>query len=181
MSAEELDSNEGTHREAGSENWFTVMHRNGPRKGPFEQNGWLGYQRGFGSTANNGNFWWGLENLHKYTSSGKWNVLFKLRSQKGGSAVIKFHGFKVASKYENYRVSIGKSYEFFGEQKMKDYIGKIQGINGNMFTTKDADNDSWSWTNLATAWGGGFWFNHNFLYPPTCRHFADALMAIARA
>ena len=177
MSAE-LDENEGAHREAGQESWFTIMHRNGPEPGPFEKNGWKEYQKGFGSK--DGNFWWGLENLHQRTSTGKWNVMFNLRV-KGGSAVIKYHGFSVASSKDKYRVSLGKKYQFVGIPKLEPYIETIQGINNKMFSTIDSDNDIHGWHDLAKSYHGGFWFNGIRLFPPTGNQFTDALMAISHA
>ena len=181
MSKEEPDEN----KEAGQENWFVIMHRNGPtwtgEPGPFEKNGWAEYQKGFGSIANYGNFWWGLENLHQRTRTGKWNVMFKFKAYYGGSAVIKYHDFSVASGQDKYRVSIGKNYQYEGPPKLEKYIKAIQGINNKRFSTIDADNDEDNWHGLA-RWGrGGFWFNGSRLRPFTGNFHDETLMAISPA
>ena len=162
------------------------MRRNGINTGPFEQNGWAGYQRGFGSAANKGNFWWGLENLHKITSIGKWNVLFMLRNVEGNFALIQFNGFSVGSSSDNYRLSIErKNYQYLGSSdvRLQTYARLVGVLNNEMFTTNDADNDRHSTGNMAKLHGGGFWFGTDtlFLYPPTGKHFHYSLMAISRA
>ena len=186
MSKEEPDENKG----AGQENWFVIMHRNGPtwtgEPGPFEKNRWAEYQKGFGSFANYGNFWWGLENLHQRTSTGKWNVMFTFRMHRngpyeGGSAVIKFHGFRVASNKDKYRLSIGKNYQYEGHPKLEKYIQKIQGINNKMFSTTDSNNDENGWLGLANWGNGGFWYNGIHLNPLTGHRYTDSLMAISPA
>ena len=181
VSPEEMKTNHGPIREAGQASWYTIMHRNGKIPGVFERNGWAGYQKGFGSLANNGNFWVGLDKLNKWTSQGKWNLVVKLRSLLKGSAVMYFRNFRVGSSLDNYPVTIGPCYRFLGEQYLKDKIHRIRGINGEMFTTKDAPNESRAKINLSRYFNNvGFWYNGKSLYPLTGPYFIDALMAIRK-
>ena len=68
----------------------------------------IAYRRGFGR-PNYGDYWMGLENIHKKTSKGKWQVYFQFqyKAPKGSNVVI-YDDFKVKADWTQYELQVGK-------------------------------------------------------------------------
>ena len=67
--------------------------------------GWAEYKRGFGSLT--GEFWLGLDNIHRLTSSGNYKVRVDLEDFTGNTYYAEYDSFIVASEGEKYKLSVG--------------------------------------------------------------------------
>ena len=67
--------------------------------------GWAEYKRGFGSLT--GEFWLGLDNIHRLTSSGSYTLRFHLEDFDGKTYYAEYDLFKVGSEGERYQLSVG--------------------------------------------------------------------------
>ncbi|XP_028391546.1 uncharacterized protein LOC114516311 [Dendronephthya gigantea] len=111
--------------------------------------GWSDYKAGFGDL--NGEFWLGLDKIHRLSKSGQNVLRVDLMDFNGAEGYAKYGTFSVADESDKYRLNIGN---FSGD------AGDSLGYHNQMqFTTKDSDNDAWS-SNCATRWKGGWWFNN---------------------
>ena len=68
--------------------------------------GWAEYKRGFGSLT--GEFWLGLDEIHRLTSSGSYNLRVDLEDFAGKTCYAEYVSFKVASEGEKYQLSVGR-------------------------------------------------------------------------
>ena len=66
---------------------------------------WAEYKRGFGSLP--GEFWFGLDEIHRLTSNGKRKLRVDLEDFAGKSYYAEYDLFKVASEGEKYQPSVG--------------------------------------------------------------------------
>ena len=67
--------------------------------------GWQGYKYGFGDL--NGNFWLGLNKLHRLTKSGHNVLRVDLTDWTDDTAYVKYGSFSVASESSGYRLNVG--------------------------------------------------------------------------
>ena len=67
--------------------------------------GWTEYKRGFGNLT--GEFWLGLDKLHRLTSSGKYKLRVDLEDFEGSTSYAEYDLFEVASETEKYKLSVG--------------------------------------------------------------------------
>ena len=67
--------------------------------------GWAEYKRGFGSLT--GEFWLGLDKIHRLTSSGSYKLRVDLEDFHGKTYYAEYDLFKVGSEAEKYKLSIG--------------------------------------------------------------------------
>ncbi|XP_035826392.1 fibrinogen C domain-containing protein 1-like [Aplysia californica] len=131
--------------------------------------GWADYKNGFGDLS--GNFWLGLEKIHQLTSQvsclhfdtmdcpntlssrshhqGRYELRFDLRFQ-GKNYYASYNKFSLSGEKENYRIQISG---FSGNVKDRDMAYH----NGEQFSTKDRDNDSWG-DNCAKTYHGAWWY-----------------------
>ena len=126
--------------------------------------GWDDYKNGFGDL--NGNFWLGLEKLHKLTSQGKGAILrVDLKHYIAPNTIryAVYNGFEIGSESEGYMLKIG-TYSGNAGDSLKIH-------NNCKFTTKDRDNDLNPSFNCAQRNGGSWWYknchhsNLNALFP----------------
>ncbi|XP_028412141.1 microfibril-associated glycoprotein 4-like [Dendronephthya gigantea] len=113
--------------------------------------GWLEYKTGFGSL--NGNFWLGLEKIHRMTKAGKKNLRIDLTDFDDSTAFALYSTFSVASESEGYKLNIGG---FSSKSNAGDSLTSMH--NGMKFSTKDQDND-WYSGSCAVYWKGAWWYN----------------------
>ena len=125
--------------------------------------GWEKYKNGFGDP--NGNFWLGLEKIHKLASPGRGAILrvdMKHLNYPHTVKYAKYKKFEILSESQGYMLKIG---DFSGNAG-----DAFSGHNGAMFSTKDRDLDSWTY-NCAQAKTGAWWYGSCFncqlngLYP----------------
>ena len=67
--------------------------------------GWAEYKHGFGNLT--GEFWLGLDKLHRLTSSGKYKLHVDLKDFAGSTSYAEYDLFGVASETEKYKLSVG--------------------------------------------------------------------------
>ena len=109
---------------------------------------WDDYENGFGDL--NGEFWYGLRNIHFLTAQGEVELRIDMVKSDGGNLTWTYQTFTVAGGGDKYRLTIGGG-EGVGRDAMAYH-------NGMQFTTYDQDNDR-SRSNCAYAVQGGWWYN----------------------
>ena len=67
--------------------------------------GWANYKRGFGNL--NGEFWLGLDKIHRLTSSGNYKLRVDLEDFEGNSAFAEYSLFAVGNEGTKYKLSVG--------------------------------------------------------------------------
>jgi len=67
--------------------------------------GWTEYKRGFGNLS--GEFWLGLDNIHRLSSSGSHKLRVDLEDFAGNTYYAEYDLFKVGSEGEKYKLSLG--------------------------------------------------------------------------
>ncbi|XP_019331191.1 tenascin isoform X5 [Alligator mississippiensis] len=126
--------------------WIVFLRRHNGKE-DFYRN-WRTYSAGFGDPKDE--FWIGLENLHKITSQGQYELRVDLRD-KGETAFAIYDKFSVGDSKTRYRL------------KVDGYTGtagdSMTYHNGRSFSTYDKDNDS-AITNCALSYKGAFWYKN---------------------
>merc|ERR1711942_219266 len=147
-----------------SDGWIMLQHRT-VREGDeaFETAGWEDYKRGFAENGESTNaFWFGLEDMHRLTSSGRWRLLIKIRASRFPThSYIMYDDFKVGPGELEFPLQVGSEVESRGWlSEYEDMPEKpfLEASNGWPFTTSDRDNDYVAYGNCAARHGGGWWF-----------------------
>ncbi|XP_072840647.2 LOW QUALITY PROTEIN: tenascin [Pogona vitticeps] len=109
---------------------------------------WRTYEAGFGNPR--GEFWLGLDKLHKITSQGQYELRVDLRDH-GETAYALYDRFTVGDARTRYRVKVD-GYSGTAGDSMTYH-------NGRSFSTYDKDNDS-AITNCALSYKGAFWYKN---------------------
>jgi hypothetical protein len=112
---------------------------------------WRDYQQGFGELY--GEFWLGLEKLHRLTTSGV-TLRVDLTATDNSDAFAKYEKFVVGGVSSKYVMYFGSYSGTAGDS--------LTYHKGMKFSTKDMDNDKDS-RNCATSYSGAWWYN-NCLY-----------------
>ena len=79
--------------------------------------GWQDYKYGFGDL--NGNFWLGLNKLHRLTKSGQNVLRVDLTDWTEDTAYAKYRSFSVASESDSYRLNVGS---YSGKYDLRNII-----------------------------------------------------------
>ncbi|XP_005103924.1 fibrinogen-like protein 1 isoform X2 [Aplysia californica] len=108
--------------------------------------GWNDYKYGFGDLA--GNFWLGLEHIHKLTNQARHELRFDM-TYKGNNYFASYENFWLSGETEKYKIHLSG---FSGN--VSDHMARHNGFG---FTTKDNDNDAAS-QNCATRYHGAWWY-----------------------
>ncbi|KAG2455437.1 TENA protein, partial [Polypterus senegalus] len=109
---------------------------------------WKNYSLGFGDL--NDEFWLGLDNLHKITTSGQYELRVDLRDGEE-TAYAHYDKFSVSDGRSRYKVSVG-GYSGTAGDSMTYHQGRP-------FSTYDKDNDV-AVTNCALSYKGAFWYKN---------------------
>ncbi|KFW02138.1 Tenascin-R, partial [Fulmarus glacialis] len=126
--------------------WIVFLRRQNGKE-DFYKN-WKTYVAGFGDPKDE--FWIGLENLHKITSQGQYELRVDLRD-KGETAYAVYDRFSVGDAKSRYRLRVD-GYSGTAGDSMTYH-------NGRSFSTFDKDNDS-AITNCALSYKGAFWYKN---------------------
>ncbi|KRF81215.1 fibrinogen-like protein 1 isoform X2 [Drosophila virilis] len=131
---------------------WTVIQRRLDGSVNFNRN-WNDYRNGFGDL--NGEFFIGLEKLHRMTAAQPHELLVFLETFTFRTTFITFSKFLVGSEDTDYEL---QQIEFNGGYY--DGNGRTLTYNiGQKFSTHDRDNDNYWIKNCAKAFKGGWWFN----------------------
>uniref|UniRef100_A0A803TX64 Tenascin C n=1 Tax=Anolis carolinensis TaxID=28377 RepID=A0A803TX64_ANOCA len=126
--------------------WIVFLRRqNGAED--FYRN-WRTYEAGFGDPK--GEFWMGLDKLHKITSAAQYELRVDLRDH-GETAYALYEKFTVGDSRTRYRLKVD-GYSGTAGDSMTYH-------NGRSFSTYDKDNDS-AITNCALSYKGAFWYKN---------------------
>uniref|UniRef100_A0A8D2Q8C9 Tenascin C n=1 Tax=Varanus komodoensis TaxID=61221 RepID=A0A8D2Q8C9_VARKO len=109
---------------------------------------WRTYEAGFGDPK--GEFWLGLDNLHKITSQGQYELRVDLRDH-DETAYALYDRFTVGDARTRYRLKVDGYSGTAGDSMMYH--------NGRPFSTFDKDHDS-AITNCALSYKGAFWYKN---------------------
>ncbi|XP_005098851.1 techylectin-5A-like [Aplysia californica] len=107
---------------------------------------WVEYKYGFGNI--HGNFWMGLEKIHKLTSMQRYELRIDF-SYQGKNYYAKYSSFSLLGEPENYAIRIS-GYSGNAEDTMSYH-------NGQAFSTFDRDHDNFG-INCAAHYHGGWWY-----------------------
>ena len=126
--------------------WIVFQHRYDGLLDFFR--GWKDYRDGFGSLL--GEFWLGLEKIHRITASRNYKLRIDLEDFEGNKRFADYSLFRVGNEREWYLLKIG-SYSGNAGDSMSYH-------NGAYFTTKDSDHDHSHWVNCAQRYHGAWWY-----------------------
>ncbi|XP_005183359.2 angiopoietin-related protein 2 [Musca domestica] len=109
---------------------------------------WQEFKQGFGDAS--GEFFIGLDNIHKLTNSGPCELLIVLEAWDNERRYAKYNNFVVGSEREYYKLhSLGQYSGTAGD----DFSYNV----GQKFTTRDLDNDLLPNANCAVRYRGAWW------------------------
>ncbi|XP_078356670.1 ficolin-2-like [Oculina patagonica] len=109
---------------------------------------WAYYKRGFGNL--NGEFWLGLDKIHRLTKTTKNRLRVDLEDTAGKTAYAEYDMFAVTSERTKYKLSLGSYSGTAGDSLSRH--------RGAPFSTKDQDNDTWKSGQCAVACKGAWWY-----------------------
>jgi len=132
---------------ATDEGGWIVFQRRASKDVDFYR-GWEDYQWGFGDLT--GNFWWGLEKLHQLTSKRRYELRVDLVLN-GTDYYAVYDSFMILSESQNYKLKVAGYSGTAGDA--------LDGHNGMMFSTKDADHDVHGPGNCAQVYHGAWWYH----------------------
>ncbi|XP_073248430.1 ficolin-1-like [Porites lutea] len=110
---------------------------------------WDDYKRGFGNLS--GEFWLGLDKIHRLTVSGGYKLRVDLEDIHGKTAFAEYSSFSVTNETAKYQLNLGNYSGTAG-----DSLGYHRGMS---FSTKDRDNDKYGVVNCALGNKGAWWYN----------------------
>ncbi|KAK7929474.1 hypothetical protein WMY93_005869 [Mugilogobius chulae] len=110
--------------------------------------GWDQYVQGFGDA--NGEYWFGLEFMHKITARGKHELLVEMEDFEGKKVSARYSSFSVGENCDGYKLTVSG----FTDGGAGDSLAPH---NNMKFTTFDKDQDVWE-SNCAKSFLGGFWY-----------------------
>uniref|UniRef100_A0A8C0JZF4 Tenascin n=1 Tax=Canis lupus dingo TaxID=286419 RepID=A0A8C0JZF4_CANLU len=126
--------------------WIVFLRRKNGRE-DFYRN-WKAYAAGFGDRREE--FWLGLDNLHKITAQGQYELRVDLRDH-GKTAYAVYDRFSVGDAKTRYKLKV-EGYSGTAGDSMAYH-------NGRSFSTFDKDTDS-AITNCALSYKGAFWYKN---------------------
>ena len=111
---------------------------------------WADYVKGFGDL--NGEFWLGLNKIHRLTQATNTTLRVDLADFEGEKLYAKYTTFKVLDSSRKYQLTIAGYTGHAG-----DSLIAHTGMN---FTTKDQDNDRRLHDNCAILYAGAWWYSN---------------------
>ncbi|XP_065079753.1 fibrinogen-like protein A [Ochlerotatus camptorhynchus] len=130
---------------------------------------WTEYKNGFGSL--DGEFWLGLEKIHKITTATVNELLIHLEDFDGLAKYARYKRFTVGAESVQYTLVAVEGHSGNLEDSLKRHKGK-------KFSTPEVDNDNDSGRNCADVYSSGWWFdncfdsNLNGVYTDIGNHFS---------
>ena len=128
---------------------WTVIQKRFDGSEDFYRN-WTDYKDGFGDVS--GEYWLGNDVIHQLTSHANYTLRVVLTDWDNITKYAIYSIFTVADEADGYRISIGG---YSGDAG--DAI--TQQGNGQMFSTRDRDNDGLGSGSCAVSYSGSWWYN----------------------
>ncbi|XP_017840108.1 ryncolin-1-like [Drosophila busckii] len=136
--------------------WIIIQQRiNGQQD--FHQD-WQAYRDGFGLNKTSGDFFLGLQRIHRLTYSQRYELFIYMQTFRGGTFHIRYDNFTVGSENDKFEL------QSLGAVDMVNVEDQLRYHEHHKFTTHDQDNDNW-WRNCATEIRSGGWWYHK-----SCTH-----------
>ncbi|CAH1247959.1 FIBCD1 [Branchiostoma lanceolatum] len=135
---------------------WTIIQRRQDGSVPFDKP-WDEYVHGFGNVS--GEFWLGLDRLHRLTTHQDHELYVSLEDWDGESAFAKYGEFSVGEADSKYTATISG---YSGNATDSLTPSSKDNMNNEKFTTWDQDNDN-NGNNCAAVFGQGGWW-----YPESC-------------
>ena len=95
--------------------------------------GWNDYEQGFGNVS--GEYWLGLQQVHRLTRSGGWTLRIDMEDYDGNVKYAQYEDFQIGDAASFYQLSIGAFSGTVGFDGLAYH-------NGRAFSTKDNDHDA---------------------------------------
>ncbi|KAI0216952.1 Ryncolin-1, partial [Lamellibrachia satsuma] len=111
---------------------------------------WNSYKEGFGNVS--GEFWLGNDYLHDITSHKHYTIRMDMEDFGGITKYAEYSYFAVADETDKYRLSLGAYSGTTGDS--------FSFHNGQVFSTKDRDNDAQNGWHCALQNKGGWWYKN---------------------
>ncbi|XP_035659393.1 ficolin-2-like, partial [Branchiostoma floridae] len=138
---------------------WTVIQRRQDGSVPFD-NTWDQYVQGFGNVS--GEFWLGLDRLHRLTAQQSHELYISLEDWEGESMFAKYSEFSVRDAESTYTATVSGYSGNATDSITSNYDNGRFNMNNQKFSTKDQDNDNNIYSCAAVNGKGGWW------YPPSC-------------
>ena len=111
---------------------------------------WVDYVNGFGNLS--GEFWLGLDKIHRLTKGGQNSLRVDLKGYRGFRYGY-YYTFSVGDSTTKYTLTVGSP----AGGGAGDSLSGRQSLNGMKFTTRDNDND-YHFQNCAVLRHGAWWY-----------------------
>ena len=112
---------------------------------------WSDYKKGFGDIS--GEYWLGNDVIHQLSFSANYTLKIVLYDWNLVTKFAIYNTFHISDENDGYRLTVDGYSGDAGESLIYH--------NGQMFTTKDRDNDEAGGGNCASlGWGGAWWFKN---------------------
>lgn len=139
------------------ENPWTVFQRRMDGSVNFNR-GWSDYVNGFGNKT--GEFWLGLEELHRLTRNRNFELRIDMTEVRSGRHwYANYSSFSVGPGSDYYRLTatgfVGNVTDSLGDGSIVQRIH-----NGKRFSTHDSDHDNWFFGNCAASYNAGWWYDN---------------------
>ncbi|XP_046557423.1 fibrinogen-like protein 1 [Haliotis rubra] len=128
---------------------------------------WEEYKHGFGDLEENGNYWAGLEMLHRVTTNRDHKFVVMAYFQDYGSLHWRQHFYNVFKAYgegELYKFTYSSSSPNIWDTNNRQLMDGLVNSIGIPFSTYDNDNSGSNCPNISQS---GWWFNGCYTYNPT--------------
>ncbi|XP_007907142.2 angiopoietin-related protein 3 [Callorhinchus milii] len=132
-----------------AEGGWTVIQQRIDGSVDFDQP-WENYERGFGALE--GEFWLGLETVHRLTQAGGHTLRVEVEVVKNESRFVEY-AFSLGGKETGYALRLSGLLRGNLTDAMREQAG-------SRFSTRDRDNDLLDDINCAEDYSGGWWFSN---------------------
>ncbi|XP_019556332.2 ryncolin-1 [Aedes albopictus] len=127
--------------------WLVIQHRFDGSVNFYRD--WEDYKNGFGKI--DGEFWIGLERLHKLTQNNPMTLMVEIEDYDGNYGYARYDEFEIGNEDEKYVLEQLSGYS----GSLQDSMSDSQGF---MFTTRDSDNSEIGSDNCAQQEQGAWWY-----------------------
>ena len=149
----------------GNGGWLVIQRRVAGGTEDFFRE-WSDYEEGFGDLE--GEFWYGLKNIHCLTNRESVELRLDLEDEDGNKLTSTYQEFRVEGPKNKYRLHIGGAYSLDGSNDLMFHT------NNMYFSTKDRDNDVFQGNCAKDVHHGAWWYAGCALSNPNGVHNATA-------